>query len=595
MKVHLFLINNFIMGELYRIETEKIISGNYLHKGSESLTSWSGNLPLLTSSYEMFADCSNLTTFNGDLSNLTKDAGISGYMDISAQLYESGDYIYETYDMTQGMFEGCYNLTSIETNLDSLTHGGCMFKDCTNLTHWDIPLPALTHGEGMFNHTGLVSFTQPLNSLQIGGNGGWREWVTDADWDTDKYSYWNQRNFYNINGMFKNTPLTQWNIDLPALTDGTAMFNECTSLESFSGSLNNLEIGGGYYQEYYYYPDAGMFYSTKITTWNIPLPKLQDATGMFRGSSLHTFNVSELPALVDGSYMFSDTDFTELPSISMPNLEYAEGMFQNCSKLTNISVPNLYPLGGAGGMFSFYPNTYVPKNDSYILQEYITPDVIRGMDGYYTQFIDFSTTDFLPPESIRMFAYYDTDEIGEFYQYDWPLVTPRLYISSQGISSLLENCKNNPNYYRMLITDMMFDNRIIYDALTPGSPEEQETVDAITQLCGIHPFYEGEDVTNWTTYVGALFASTTGLDEFFSLGWRYMDDGEFDDSRIDGEVIYGAFSIIDLYLGNAHELGFEPIPLYLPDENEENNYKAIVLVLVPSDEMEEYEWPEEYQ
>lgn len=73
-----FLINNFIMGELYRIETEKIVSGNYLHKGSESLTSWSGNLPLLTSSYEMFADCSNLTTFNGDLSNLTKDAGVSG-------------------------------------------------------------------------------------------------------------------------------------------------------------------------------------------------------------------------------------------------------------------------------------------------------------------------------------------------------------------------------------------------------------------------------------------------------------------------------------------------------------------------------------
>lgn len=67
--------------------------------------------------------------------------------------------------MPKGMFEGCYNLNSIETNLNSLTHGGCMFSYCTNLAQWDIPLPALTHGEGMFSNTGLVSFTQPLNSL----------------------------------------------------------------------------------------------------------------------------------------------------------------------------------------------------------------------------------------------------------------------------------------------------------------------------------------------------------------------------------------------------------------------------------------------
>ena len=587
MKVHLFLINNFIMGELYRIETEKIVSGNYLHKGSESLTSWSGNLPLLTSSYEMFADCSNLTTFNGDLSNLTKDAGVSGRIEVHAYEYESGENIYEEYNMSQGMFEGCHNLNSIETNLNSLTHGGCMFSNCTSLTQWNIPLPALTHGEGMFSESGLVSFTQPLNSLQVGGMAGCRQYES-IDFDGDKYSYWYQYNYYYVNGMFKNTPLTQWNIDLPALTDGTAMFHECDSLESFSGSLNNLERGGDWNYEYdYAYPEAGMFYSTKITTWNIPLPKLQDATGMFKGSNLHTFNVSELPLLKYGDYMFSNTGFTELPSINMPILETADGMFQNCLYLTNISVPNIYPATRCAGMFSFNPYFCI-KNNSDIFYNYITPDVLRGLDDYYRQFIDFQSTDFLPPQSIRMFAYYDWDDVWEFYQSEWPLVTPRLYVSPSGINSLIENCKNNTNYYQSLITEMMFDNRIIYDGDNPDL--EEDTVDAITQLCGIHPFEGGENVTQYTTYVGALFASTIGLDKFFSLGWRYMDDGEFDDSRINGDVIYSVN--YDLYFGVAYDFGFEVIPLYMPDENEENCYKAIVLVLVPLDEMEDYEWPE---
>ena len=72
----------------------------------------------------MFNNCSNLTTFDSDLSSL-----INGH----------------------SMFLYCYNLTTFIADLGSLTDGGSMFYNCQNLTNFTSNLSSLTDGAYMFS------------------------------------------------------------------------------------------------------------------------------------------------------------------------------------------------------------------------------------------------------------------------------------------------------------------------------------------------------------------------------------------------------------------------------------------------------------
>ena len=49
------------------------------------------------------------------------------------------------------MFSGCTNLTSFNGDLSSLTNGTNMFSGCTNLTSFNGDLSSLTNGSGMFS------------------------------------------------------------------------------------------------------------------------------------------------------------------------------------------------------------------------------------------------------------------------------------------------------------------------------------------------------------------------------------------------------------------------------------------------------------
>ena len=61
------------------------------------------------------------------------------------------------------MFSGCYNLTSFDADLSSLTIGAGMFQNCYGLTSFNSDLISLTNGAGMFcGCYGLTSFDADL-------------------------------------------------------------------------------------------------------------------------------------------------------------------------------------------------------------------------------------------------------------------------------------------------------------------------------------------------------------------------------------------------------------------------------------------------
>ena len=229
------------------IQTEKIKDGEYMFYFCSNLTSFNSDLSSLTNGYSMFYKCSNLTSFASGLSSLT-----NGYK----------------------MFNSCTNLTSFSSDLSSLTNGYSMFYKCSNLTSFSsdsigspVKLSSLTNGNSMFSYcSNLTSFTSDLSSMT---NGSW---------------------------MFNScTNLTSFTSDLSSMTNGSSMFNKCSNLTSFSSNLSSLTSC------------YDMFNScTNLTSFSSDLSSLTNGERMFYSCSNLTSFSSVLSSLTNGSNMFNN-------------------------------------------------------------------------------------------------------------------------------------------------------------------------------------------------------------------------------------------------------------------------------------------------
>ena len=89
----------------------------------------------------MFLYTQNLTSFNSNLNSL-----IDG----------------------QFMFYGCYGLTEFNVDMKSLVNGREMFYECPYLEIFESDMPSLTNGQSMFTSRNLRTFTSNLKSLTNG-------------------------------------------------------------------------------------------------------------------------------------------------------------------------------------------------------------------------------------------------------------------------------------------------------------------------------------------------------------------------------------------------------------------------------------------
>ena len=191
------IVNGVWLEPLWDLE-----QGRYMFEDCTNLTTFNGDLPSLTDGYSMFYICTALNSFTSDLSSLTNGGK---------------------------MFSDCYKLTTFSSDLSNLTNGGEMFNSCTNLTTFYSDLSSLTYGNSMFSGcSNLTSFSSYLSSLSSSSN------------------------------MFVNCDnLTSFTSDLVNLTNGDGMFFNCTNLTSFSGDLSSLTNGDN------------MFYGCKLDTTSV--------------------------------------------------------------------------------------------------------------------------------------------------------------------------------------------------------------------------------------------------------------------------------------------------------------------------------------
>ena len=187
-------------GETFTItDSHSLEKGRYIFGGS-NIKEFNSSLDSLVECEMMFYNCTSLTKFSADLSNL-KDASRSF--------------------SPLGMFYGCTSLTSFTSNLGKLESGWGMFDGCTSLTSFcsdskgsPVNLENLSYGYSMFARcTSLESFTSNLPKLEYGFN------------------------------MFDGcTSLNTFTTDLPSLIDGSNMFKGCDNLKYIRNSQNGDAI-----------------------------------------------------------------------------------------------------------------------------------------------------------------------------------------------------------------------------------------------------------------------------------------------------------------------------------------------------------------
>lgn len=131
----------------------EVTDGTYMFYNCTNLTSFDGDLSSLTIGSYMFYYCTNLTSFTGDMPALTNGTD---------------------------MFYWCNNLTSFKGKLTALTNGVYMFSNCSNLTSFESDLSALTSGSNMFSKckldlasvnriaTSIPSYTSGSHPITIG-------------------------------------------------------------------------------------------------------------------------------------------------------------------------------------------------------------------------------------------------------------------------------------------------------------------------------------------------------------------------------------------------------------------------------------------
>lgn len=318
--------------------------------------SWNVNWGSLNTNYEPLVglfENKNITTFEHNLRNLQNGTN---------------------------MFKGCTNLTKFVGDMPRLEVVVNMFKDCTSLESFEGDLSGVVYGysglgsESMFaGCTSLKHFKSNLTNF----NNGLQDFIDyDVIQNLETFDA-NMNNITNMRGAFEgNTRLKSFKGDMPHLVSDQGymrMFKDCTSLESFEGSLSGIQT----------YPSSigwgdGIFNGcTSLRHFKSDLSRIGNdgRDGAWLGTLLGYARIdsigeegpivclletwdADLSNATNGRYAFINVDnqytVSNLRSFKgdLGNLQDAEAMFADqCIHLTNFETTSLHSLVDAKEMF----------------------------------------------------------------------------------------------------------------------------------------------------------------------------------------------------------------------------------------------------
>lgn len=339
-----------------------------------NLADWNIDLPELENIYHTFDKCRRLRSFRGNMNNLTRVRN-----EMFGGCYGLTSFVGDMPILTSGqyLFQSCFALSSFEGNLRSLEDGYQMFEKCSALRDFNSNLESLTDPMSMFNYTRLTAasvknildtinddvgdysrgiyigvgyaseenFEENLSSIGYSSVEELRSAFSNKGWSVSfNYNYDAHRYFY------CETADEIFDIDSNWRDRGIFRYNY-----TWSQSLENLKDATftGIYDNYYqnYYGTYGMFYRCcladtdyYLTSFCIDLPNLENGSHMFQGcESLSIFSSNNPPKLTNGQYMFYGCTYLSSVASDFPSLTDGRYMFYGCSYITTMAsdFPNL--------------------------------------------------------------------------------------------------------------------------------------------------------------------------------------------------------------------------------------------------------------
>lgn len=348
------------MGVYCKIESGKIVNGDYLMQAVDTLRQWDSPLDNLESGQWMFNECTNLTDFRGNLKKLSNgDKMFSGcpldrdsisYIAGSLPNVSSGtiDIGYLRVAEGNGINGLDYNYypqsgsgsNHVNTQIALMKEKGWSVYTSSNSSSYEIlgsstrdtsedlvptSYDYIAHGAADWNR-------QPSRNTEVSRvlNGC----VIDNDAES-MYCYLATDKIVGGESLFINfSSLEKFDSDLSRLMYGHSMFHSCSALDTFRGDLSSLEFG------------YLMFPRTSLTSWDIDMPSLIVGDGMFAYcSSLTSFNGS-LKNLIttyglsyEGKGMFSNLEHFKTDSLG--SLLGGRNMFGDTCNLDLESVNHI--------------------------------------------------------------------------------------------------------------------------------------------------------------------------------------------------------------------------------------------------------------
>lgn len=344
----------------FKADMRSLNSAESMLEGS-SITSFSGanggvaDFKSLTNANDMFRDCQKLVSIDIDASALQT---VEGFVLGCTALESFSGSLSSLIDGTD-MFSGLENFKSFSADLTSLKDATDMFSG-TSLSSFTVDLPSLTTGTRMFYGTPLEIVEVNAPELLYGDDMfGECTQLAEITFNTPLLK--------NADRMMVGTVVITISLDAPELESADGMFEDVRSLTSFSGDLSNLRNGNAMFKntslESFEVQSLDnlvtadeMMVGTQITEWNLELPNLESADGMFTAyveevegeeepltinPALVSFE-GDLSALKNGDNMFRDCVNLEHFDAPLSSLESGIDMFTNC-KLDSQSL--MYILG----------------------------------------------------------------------------------------------------------------------------------------------------------------------------------------------------------------------------------------------------------
>lgn len=228
------------------------------------------------------------------------------------------------------MFEGCTILLGFFMDAGSSAYGNHldlsnlrtavrMFAECPNLPHVYFYLPNVENTSAMFlNDTSLT--------------------VVDIDYQGNAPK--NKKAISMYEGCTNLITLSAKAVFQNSLEDASYMFWDCTSFSQFPVTQMGMLK---------YAP--GMFYNcTSLQTIDCEFPSLENASSMYQGSGVTSFNPNGYIKVTNGKQMFANCTLDNV-DINFPALTNGQNMFRNCG-ITHINSINLPSLENGAGMFA---------------------------------------------------------------------------------------------------------------------------------------------------------------------------------------------------------------------------------------------------